>query len=57
VATQVIGARAAAATEARILHEKRGAALLTMTRTAWDAGGQILEYAATCTARAATASN
>ena len=44
IATQVIGARAAAATEARILHEKRGAALLTMTRTAWDAGGQTLEY-------------
>jgi DNA-binding GntR family transcriptional regulator len=44
IATQVIGARSATATEARTLHEKRGASLLTMTRTAWDAGGRILEY-------------
>ena len=44
IATQVIGARSATATEARILHEKRGASLLTMTRTAWDAGGRVLEY-------------
>jgi DNA-binding GntR family transcriptional regulator len=44
VATQVIGARAATAGEARALNEKRGAALLTMTRTAWDAGGRVLEY-------------
>jgi DNA-binding GntR family transcriptional regulator len=44
IATQVIGARAATATEARILSEKRGASLLTMTRTAWDAGGRVLEY-------------
>jgi DNA-binding GntR family transcriptional regulator len=44
IATQVIGARSAGATEARILSEKRGASLLTMSRTAWDAGGRALEY-------------
>ncbi len=44
IATQVIGARSATATEARILDEKRGASLLTMTRTAWDTGGRALEY-------------
>jgi DNA-binding GntR family transcriptional regulator len=44
IATQVIGARSAGAAEARILAEKRGASLLTMTRTAWDAGGRALEY-------------
>ena len=44
IATQVIGARSAGAAEARILAEKRGASLLTMSRTAWDAGGRALEY-------------
>jgi DNA-binding GntR family transcriptional regulator len=44
IATQVIGARSATAAEARTLQEKRGASLLTMTRTAWDAGGRALEY-------------
>ena len=44
IATQVIGARSATAAEARILSEKRGASLLTMTRTAWDTGGRALEY-------------
>jgi DNA-binding GntR family transcriptional regulator len=44
IATQVIGARDATAAEARTLQEKRGAALLTMTRTAWDASGRVLEY-------------
>jgi DNA-binding GntR family transcriptional regulator len=44
IATQVIGARAAGAAEGRILAEKRGAPLLTMTRRAWDAGGRALEY-------------
>ena len=44
IATQVIGARAAGAAEARILAEKRGAPLLTTTRTAWDAGSRALEY-------------
>ena len=44
IATQTIGARSATASEARTLDEKRGASLLTMTRTAWDAGGRVLEY-------------
>jgi DNA-binding GntR family transcriptional regulator len=44
IATQNIGARSATAAEARVLQEKRGASLLTMTRTAWDAGGRALEY-------------
>jgi DNA-binding GntR family transcriptional regulator len=44
IATQVIGARSASAAEARTLAEKRGASLLTMTRTAWDASGRALEY-------------
>jgi DNA-binding GntR family transcriptional regulator len=44
IATQVIGARSATSTEARILDEKRGASVLTMTRTAWDGGGRALEY-------------
>jgi DNA-binding GntR family transcriptional regulator len=44
IATQVIGARSATPGEATILQEKRGASLLTMTRTAWDAGGRALEY-------------
>jgi DNA-binding GntR family transcriptional regulator len=44
MASQVIGARAATSAEARILHESRGAALLTMTRTAWDASGRAIEY-------------
>ncbi|HEY0000713.1 MAG TPA: GntR family transcriptional regulator [Actinoplanes sp.] len=44
IATQIIGARTATAAEARTLDEKRGASLLTMTRTAWNAGGRALEY-------------
>ena len=44
IATQVIGARSAVAAEARTLGEKRGASLLTMTRTAWDGAGRPLEY-------------
>jgi DNA-binding GntR family transcriptional regulator len=44
IATQVIGARSATAAEGRILAEKRGASLLTMTRTAWDGSGRALEY-------------
>jgi DNA-binding GntR family transcriptional regulator len=44
IATQVIGARSATPAEAKILGEKRGASLLTMTRTAWDAAGRALEY-------------
>jgi DNA-binding GntR family transcriptional regulator len=44
IATQVIGARSANTAEARVLQEKRGASLLTTTRTAWDASGRALEY-------------
>jgi DNA-binding GntR family transcriptional regulator len=44
IATQVIGAKTATAAEARLLKETRGAPLLTMTRTAWDANGSAVEY-------------
>jgi DNA-binding GntR family transcriptional regulator len=44
IATQFIGARTATAGEARVLDEKRGASLLIMTRTAWDATGRAVEY-------------
>jgi DNA-binding GntR family transcriptional regulator len=44
MANQVVGARTATAGEARILDETRGAPLLTMTRTAWDAAGKAVEY-------------
>jgi DNA-binding GntR family transcriptional regulator len=44
IADQVIGARAASSTEARLLGEMRKAPLLTMTRTAWDASGRAVEY-------------
>jgi DNA-binding GntR family transcriptional regulator len=44
IATQVIGARSATPAEARALDEKRGASLLTMARTTWDASGRALEY-------------
>jgi DNA-binding GntR family transcriptional regulator len=44
IATQVIGARLATAAEARTLRERRGAPLLTMVRTAWDADGRAVEY-------------
>ncbi len=43
-AAQTIGARRATAAEARLLDESRGATLLTMTRTAYDNGGQPVEY-------------
>ncbi|MEP7179384.1 MAG: UTRA domain-containing protein, partial [Pseudonocardiales bacterium] len=43
-ATQVIGARAATAAEARMLGESKGAALLTMQRTAYDDHGTVVEY-------------
>jgi DNA-binding GntR family transcriptional regulator len=46
MATQVVGARAANAAEARVLGESRGAPLLTMTRTAWDERGEAVEYGA-----------
>jgi DNA-binding GntR family transcriptional regulator len=44
IADEVIGARAASSTEARLLGEKRNAPLLTMTRTGWDAAGRAVEY-------------
>jgi DNA-binding GntR family transcriptional regulator len=44
MATEQIGARAATPAEARTLHEKRGAPLLTMSRTAWDATGRVVEH-------------
>lgn len=43
-ADQVIGARTATAEEARVLGERRGAALLTMQRTAYDDRGRAVEY-------------
>lgn len=43
VAQQRIGARRAAPAEARLLHEKRGAPLLTMERTAYDDAGRAIE--------------
>jgi DNA-binding GntR family transcriptional regulator len=46
MATQMVGARAANAAEARVLDESRGAPLLTMTRTAWDEKGEAVEYGA-----------
>lgn len=43
-ADQTIGARNATSEEARLLDERRGAALLTMQRTAYDDHGRIVEY-------------
>jgi DNA-binding GntR family transcriptional regulator len=45
-AQQRIGARAASAAEARMLGERRGSPLLTMTRTAYDDQGRRLEHGA-----------
>lgn len=44
IATQRIGARAASVTEARLLHERKGAPLLTMERTAYDDSGRAVEF-------------
>lgn len=44
VADQSISARTATAAEARLLGESRNAALLTMTRTAYDDAGRPVEY-------------
>ncbi|WP_219420042.1 GntR family transcriptional regulator [Pseudonocardia nigra] len=44
VADQVIGARKATAAEAALLHEPRGATLLTLQRTAFDDAGRPVEY-------------
>ena len=43
-ADQSIGARTATAEEAKLLAEPRGAALLTMQRTAFDDHGRVVEY-------------
>lgn len=45
-ARQSIGARRATAAEAELLDEGRGATLLTMNRTAYDASGKPVEYGA-----------
>ena len=44
IADQTISARRAGATEARLLHETRGAPLLTMRRTAYDHANRAVEY-------------
>lgn len=44
IATQSIGGRAARAAEARLLDERPGAPLLTMTRIAYDDAGRAIEY-------------
>jgi len=44
IADQTISARKASATEARLLHESRGAPLLTMLRTAYDHANRAVEY-------------
>ena len=44
VANQQIGARRAESREARLLGERRGSPLLTMTRTAFDSTGRAVEY-------------
>lgn len=44
LAKQSIGARTASAREATELGERRGAALLTMTRIAYDTTGRVVEY-------------
>jgi DNA-binding GntR family transcriptional regulator len=52
MAHQSVGARLATAAEARALGERRGAPLLTITRTAWDANGRAVEYGShVCRAR------
>lgn len=45
IASQTIGARACTLAESRLLGEKRGAPVLTMTRTTYDDTGRIVEYA------------
>ncbi|AYY13890.1 GntR family transcriptional regulator [Actinobacteria bacterium YIM 96077] len=44
IATQSIGGRTARTAEARLLDEKPGAPLLTMTRVAYDDAGRAIEY-------------
>jgi len=44
IAEQTISARKASAAEARLLHESRGAPLLTMSRIAYDHANRAVEY-------------
>ncbi|QKG24540.1 GntR family transcriptional regulator [Actinomadura verrucosospora] len=44
IANQSIGARRATAEEARLLDERRGVPMLTMTRTAYDDKGTAIEF-------------
>jgi GntR family transcriptional regulator len=44
LASQTVGARGATTGEARLLHEKRGAPLLTMQRTTYDPEGRAVEF-------------
>ena len=44
IATQRIGARAATDGRGRLLHERKGAPLLTMERTAYDDSGRAVEF-------------
>ena len=44
VADQTISARKATSAEARLLHETRGAPLLTMSRIAYDHANRAVEY-------------
>ena len=46
LASQTVGARAASAAEARLLHGAKGEPLLTMQRTTFDDSGRTLEHAA-----------
>ena len=46
MASQTVGAKSATAAEARLLGDSRGAPMLTMVRTAWDASGRAVEYGA-----------
>ena len=48
VAKQTIGARAATANESKVLGLSRSAALLTMTRTAFDNSGRAVEFGRHC---------
>lgn len=48
LARQRIGARPASRSEARLLNEKAGAPLLTMSRTAFDDSGKAVEYGSHC---------
>lgn len=43
-ATQIVGARSATASEARLLEQPRGAALLTMQRVTFDDHGAVVEF-------------